>query len=184
MEDHIMTKPPRPPDTLEWPEDQSPELPEAHYAAIGRVASEWASLEATIDTCSHHLADITAQAGVCFTSQIAGTGRKIDAYIALARLQGASKTISALNEFAKDSQRLAEQRNRIIHDPWIGATNPHRLEASARKTLRLGFIPTSTDAVLALATKIMLYKKRIIEIAEKVTLEVRTSRGKPPPPSP
>ena len=178
-----MTKPPQPTGTIKWPEDQSPELSQAHYAAIGRVASGWAALEATIDTASIHLADITPNVGVCFTSQIAGTGRKIDAYIALARLQGASKTISALNEFAKDTQGLSEQRNRIIHDPWIGATNPHRLEASARKTLRLEFIPTPTDTVLELANKIMLYEKRIIDIAEKVTLEVRTSRGKPPPPS-
>jgi hypothetical protein len=177
-----MTKPSKPTGELVWPDDTS-DVTEAHLAAVGRVASEWASLEATIDTCSHHLADIPVKVGICFTSQVAGTARKIDAYIALAKLQGASKTLSALNEFAKDTHGLAEQRNRILHDPWIGATNPHRLEATAKKTLRLEFIPTSTDTVLALANKIILHEKRIIEIAEKVTLEVRTSHGKRPPPS-
>jgi hypothetical protein len=166
---------------FKWPEDESPELAQAHYEAIGRVASEWASFEATLDTASIHMAQIEPMAGVCFTSQIPGSGRKLDAYIALARLKGADRTVSELNDFAKDAQGLQEQRNRIVHDPWVGLTKPHRLEATARRKLRLEFIPVSTEEVLEVAAKIIALEKRFEALDEKVNLD---ARDKPPQPSP
>lgn len=166
-------------DTFERPEDQSAELTAAHYAAIGRVASEWASFEAAIDTASLNMADIDVKVSVCFTAQIQGSARKLDTYIALARLKGATKTVEELNVFAKDTQGLQEQRNRIVHDPWVGLTKPHRLEATARKLLRLMFISVPTEEVLEIARKIILHENRFNALDEKVTLDVKTSLDKP-----
>jgi hypothetical protein len=76
-------------------------LTDQHYAAIGRIAVSWAFLEANVDAASIRLADAIPGAGACLTSQIASIGRKLDAYIALARVQGAPKDVVAkLCEFA------------------------------------------------------------------------------------
>jgi len=169
-----MTEPPEH-QSIEWPEDQSSVLTEAHYAAIGRVAAEWASFEVTVDTASLNMADMDAKTAACFTAQIQGSARKLDAYIALARLRGATKTIEELNKFAKDTQGLQEQRNRIVHDPWVGFTKPHRLEATARKLLRLMFIPVPTDEVLQLAPRIVEHENRFNELNARVIVDARTS---------
>jgi hypothetical protein len=105
-----MAEPPKPIDPLDplvWPDDKSNDLTAAHYAAIGRVAAEWAALETVIDSASLRLAQIEPRIGVCLTSQIAGWSRKLDAYIALARLYGATSVIiSKLNAFANEQTAL------------------------------------------------------------------------------
>jgi hypothetical protein len=179
-----MTEPPRPTDPLVWPDDQSGELTIDHYAAIGRVAAEWAALETTIDSACLRLAQIEPRIGVCLTSQIAGWGRKLDAYIALARLSGATETVRKLNAFAEDTNGLADQRNRVVHDPWVGSTKPHRLQATAKKKLRLEFIDTPTEDVVKISQRITDHNARFDQLEAEVTAEVATLRDKPPPTSP
>jgi hypothetical protein len=165
---------------LTWPSDHSNELTHAHYAAIGRVASEWAAFETTIDSRAIALAGLSPELAVCFTAQIAGWTRKLDAYISIARLCGMVKAQSKLNIFAKDTQGLAEQRNRIVHDPWVGTTRPHRLEATARKKLRLEFIEMPTAEVSAFASKITEHINRLDDLADEILAEIKTLREKPP----
>ena len=91
-----------------------------HYSAIGRVAAEWSLFETVIDNAAIDLAQVEYNAGICFTAQIAGSARKLDAFIALARFRGAPvKLVSDLCKFAQDVTGVAEQRNRIVHDPWL-----------------------------------------------------------------
>jgi hypothetical protein len=183
----IMIDPSKPTEAaadLVWPEDKAYELTQAHYAAIGRVASEWASFETTIDTETIGLAGCEVKAGVCLTAQIAGWARKLDAYIALAGLRGALKTLPKLHALANATSGLAEQRNRVVHDPWIGETTTHRLEATARKRLRLQFVPMTTAEVVALADKILAHGKRFLTLTEEVDAELLALHEKPPPTSP
>jgi hypothetical protein len=152
-----------------------------HYAAIGRVAANWSYLEADIDTESISLAGLDGKMGICFTAQIAGSGRKLDAYIALARLQGASpKLIQDLCDFAKDTQTLSIKRNRTVHDVWFfnHPQSPQRLEASAGKVARLEYIPTSTEKLLKLADEIDESRVRFDGLALRVQVERRTSLEK------
>ena len=108
------------------------DLSSEHYAAIGRVAVEWAIFESNIDLSAIRLAKINHEAGICFTAQITGSGRKLDAYIAIAQWRGATKkTMGKLHELAKDSTGLAERRNKIVHDSLGGqqkttSTRGHR----------------------------------------------------------
>jgi hypothetical protein len=60
-----------------------------HYELIGTIASAWAALEATIDIQALRMAKIDIRPGLCFTAQMSGHGRKLDAYFACARLRGA-----------------------------------------------------------------------------------------------
>ena len=118
-----------------------------HYAAIGRVAASWSYFEGLIDSSSVKLASLDSQTGVCFTAQIFGSGRKLDTFIALARLRGISAgLVKDLHDFAKDARGLSSQRDRIIHDVWFfpHPAAPVRLEATAVKVLRLVEIPVTT----------------------------------------
>jgi hypothetical protein len=48
-----------------------------HYAAIGLVTANWSFFEVLLDMWIHRFADTSADIGVCLTSQIAGSGRKL-----------------------------------------------------------------------------------------------------------
>jgi hypothetical protein len=109
----------------------------AHFSAIGFVASEWAALEVRIDQATLQLSRISVQVGFCLTAQIAGIARKLDAYTAIARHRVGDGFLSELRKFKNDATGLAEQRNRVVHDPWtfqLGSTK--RLEITARGKLR------------------------------------------------
>jgi hypothetical protein len=128
-----------------------------HYAAIGRVATAWSFLEASVDTASIRLAAVNSDIGVCLTSQISGIGRKLDAYIALSRLRKLpNELIDRLNKFSQKAGGLGEKRNRLVHDIWFfnHPEPPERLEATARKLLRFEYIPTKTDDIVKFAWEI------------------------------
>jgi hypothetical protein len=54
-----------------------------HYAAVGRVAARWAVLEHEIQEVIWDLAGLDDLTGTCITSQIGGSGRLMDALLAL-----------------------------------------------------------------------------------------------------
>jgi hypothetical protein len=135
-----------------------------HYSAIGRVAAAWSYFEATIDTASIALAQIGGEKGVCFTAQIAGSARKLDAYIARARLSGISKKlISDLCQFADGTHSLNERRN-----------SPQRLEATAKKIVKLQLVPTSTQELMTLADDISQHVDQFDKLVDRVADELKT----------
>jgi hypothetical protein len=90
-----------------------------HYAAIGRVASYWSFFEVIVDMWSMRLAGIHYRRGLCL-AQISGIGRKLDAFISLARLRDLPLGVpDKLNKFAESAQGLSEKRNRLVHDVWF-----------------------------------------------------------------
>jgi hypothetical protein len=149
-----------------------------HMSFVGMVASAWAELEFAIDSCATDVADIPRDISVCFTAQIIGSNRKIDAYIALVRLRGVNRYNADLELFAKDTASLAERRNRVIHDPWMttGRAHPARLEATARRALRFQFVEVPTAEVIALGDEIIKHTGRFAELHTKVMAVIGTSR--------
>jgi hypothetical protein len=145
-----------------------------HYTAVGMVAGTWASFELTIDNHALELAKIPYDPGNCFTAQIMGSANKLNAYIAIAQLCGAKRTIEALALFAKDTVKLSERRNRTVHDPWILGANesPHRYEITAKKKLRKLLVPTPTPNIEKLSTEIVAHRERFIAIDSQVKAEV------------
>jgi hypothetical protein len=118
-----------------------------HLSAIGRVAAAWSTFEAVVDTGCIRLAGLETENGVCLTSQIAGILRKLDAYIALARLRTLpDELVKKLNKFHDKAREAGEKRNRLVHDVWYFKQHgpPERLEATARRLLRLEYIPTKS----------------------------------------
>lgn len=162
--------------------DMNPEAAKEHLAAIGLVAGAWALFETFLDSLALELAQIDSPAGFCFTAQISGWNRKLDAYIAVARLRGLKST-KELEKFAKDTAGLAEQRNRVVHDPWLleGGKLPTRFEVTARRVLRTEHVEVPTEKVLALDKTITAHVQRFISLHETIVAELAasptTSRG-------
>jgi hypothetical protein len=144
-----------------------------HLSAVGAVASLWSNFEITIDTYSLELGRLPRQAGYCLTSQIAGSGRKLDAYVAIARLRGADKFASTLEQFLKDTAALAERRNRVVHDPWfffeIGSEAfARRLEITARRKLRQTLVPVGVVEIIGLAGEIIQHMERFALLHDQI----------------
>jgi hypothetical protein len=128
-----------------------------HYSAIGRVAANWALFEATIDDRGIELSGIPYETGVCFASQIMGSRPKLESFIALVRHLGIPTHFNGkLEDFAKNVTRLNEQRNRVVHDPWILSKpgKPQRYETTAKRKLRIKLIEVSTEDITKLANNI------------------------------
>jgi hypothetical protein len=141
-----------------------------HYAAIGLVTANWSYFEAVLDTWIHHFADIGPDVGVCLTSQISGSARKIDALISLIRFRGVSDpSPEALDAFSKKVRCLGEQRNRVAHDMWnlSDPKLPTRLTAMARKKLILQTEPVSTGQLNHLAGSIKTLSNELDSLCEK-----------------
>ena len=121
-------------------------------AAIGRAITAWAILEHSINEMIWELAGVEKEPGACITSQLTSVARRMDALISLARLQKISEpTISKFNKFKQKAGALAEQRNRIAHDPWFygfDSKNHYRLQVTAKSTLDFAYKPMTEEDLL------------------------------------
>lgn len=143
------------------------------YAAIGRVAAEWAAFEVHIDGACISLGQLDIYNASCLTAQIAGSARKLDAYIAIAKFRGVGEDyLKILNKFADETRKLAEKRNRIVHDPWVIQHTPSRYEVTARKNLRMGFVPNSIKDFADISHAITKHLDRLNELHEQICKEL------------
>jgi hypothetical protein len=141
-----------------------------HYAAIGLVTANWSYFEAVLDTWIHRFADTSPEVGVCLTSQIFGSARKIDALVSLIRLRGVSDpSAGEFDALSKKTNGLAEQRNRVVHDLWnlSDPKLPKRQTAMARKKLILEMVPIPTEQLGELAGNIMTLHNELEAMCEK-----------------
>ena len=150
----------------------------AHYSAIGQVAANWAYFEGVIDTWLAIFADVETEVGVCFTGQMIGPNPRLNAFIALVRHRGAKrKWNKQLEQLALDVTKLAEQRNRAVHDVWdlSEAEDPRRLEVTARKTVRVVHVHVPTEDLRRLAKYIDALRQKFDDIAEGIFNEMHLS---------
>jgi hypothetical protein len=124
---------------------------QAHYAAVGKLASIWAEFEHRIQWAIWNLASLDNLTGACITVQIGNSGRMIDAVIALLRLRNAPEaSIKPLLTFAAKVGKKQRRRNRIVHDPWsfrLPHGEAYRFELSANREVISAEIPHSTTEV-------------------------------------
>jgi hypothetical protein len=117
------------------PLDVSPE----YYEKVGRIASDWATLEYVLNECIWSVAQIDEQLGACITAQITSLSNRLEALRLLLRARGASsKLISSLYKFSEKVRHPTELRNRAVHDP-LGVHEDdgeaRQLQITARGTL-------------------------------------------------
>ena len=160
---------------LQVSEPSEPFSDEKHFAAVGRVASNWAYFEMVIDDWCMRIAGIEPNVGSCLCAQIMGSGRKMDAFIAISNfLKANATTIRELNKFTTDMNGLSEQRNRVVHDPWLVLpTAATRFELTAKRNLKLGPVQVPTEQVEELARKIERLRERFEKLAIDVQIQVK-----------
>ena len=122
------------------PEGKIAQTVQDQLAAIGKVVVKWSMFELMLDMAIQDLAGLPSNTGSCLTSQISGHGRKLDAVLALIGLRkipDEKRAMSQMRKVADRARGLAEQRNRIVHDPWFGnmAGGIGRYQITARKAL-------------------------------------------------
>jgi hypothetical protein len=133
----------------------------AHFAALGLVAANWATLEYQMQKAIWALANLDEHQGACITIQIGNSARLMNALLSLLACKGAEeKALTRLRKFAEKLHSKQEKRNRIIHDQWFlrndgrGGLKPMRYTVTARKKLSIGFVDEPQDNLLKFAHEI------------------------------
>ncbi|MGH8336577.1 MAG: hypothetical protein ACRETL_07135 [Gammaproteobacteria bacterium] len=120
-------------------------IPEAHAAAIGRIANAWAVLEFEIDLAIWDLSGTFQMLAACMTAQLMSIHPRLKALHALIEAQNLGTRLSKeVATFAGDISSLVEKRNRAVHDPRMTVAadgSVERLEVTAQKILSFGFQP-------------------------------------------
>ncbi|NUJ80969.1 hypothetical protein HUN39_13185 [Methylocystis sp. FS] len=108
--------------------------------------------------------------GFCLTSQVIGSARKIDAFIAISKLRGASMMNGEFEKFAKSTAALSEKRNRVIHDPWCEDDDGSvtKTEVSARRLFKFEILESDIEQLRRLFSDILSH----IQWLDKIFTEV------------
>ncbi len=138
-------------DELSFDSSDVKSIPDAHYAAIGRVVDAWADLEFEIDQLIWLLMNVQQPFGACVTAQLISIHPRIDALKSLVAIWEINQSIvDDLNKFySKTISPLVPKRHRIIHDKRLTREKTQevvRFEISAKG--KLSFEPkaeTVTD---------------------------------------
>ncbi|THD68447.1 MAG: hypothetical protein E7813_10485 [Bradyrhizobium sp.] len=151
------------------------------YAAVGKVASNWAAFEHMLHSSLWVFAKVGDEAGACLTSQIPGPGRALDAFVSLVRMHGGDDAlIKTINQFAEKTRGLGDKRNRAVHDSWNWdreTGNPYRLEISARKRIVMGPQPTSLSDMNTLVDQIADHIEAFELVVARVERQLGTAAG-------
>lgn len=93
--------------------------------------------------------------------------------------------LKQLRKFADATVSLSERRNRAAHDLWFldNPEFPIRLEATAKKELRLLPISVPTIELAKLVGDISQHISRLYELCEQLRAELTPSRDTQPPTS-
>lgn len=101
-------------------------LPDDHpmQRLIGRVATEWANLEHSLDIVIWSLLGGSKRAAACVTSQLMGATPRFRSVIALVKMsllddEMKKELIQHFERLLNKTYGVADKRNRIIHDPWF-----------------------------------------------------------------
>jgi hypothetical protein len=163
-------------------------IAEEHYAAIGKVASNWAVLERLIDSAIWGLSGADDEEGACLTAQLGSIGRRLDAFNSLIRLRkGSDELMSQINTFTRKANEAARRRNRIIHDPWVAERHtlvPHRFQITADPVPVFRYKVMPTDEVIAVVEEIADLINEFDRLVREVVIrELGSLRKTPPEPS-
>lgn len=164
--------------------------PHAYFDHIGRICAEWAWFEARLDMTIGLLSGLDDRTSAAITSQINGPVPRLRAILSLLELKGVAKEVrDAVMAFMQKTHGIADDRNRVVHDPWvlddIRETVLQRRSARIGKTFFHGYKEVSADELMALEKKINDHHIRFIEIAVQIQDDPvgpfrRTPAPKPP----
>jgi hypothetical protein len=131
---------------------------EPYFTAIGKLANAYSQLEFSVNDAIWELANVARSAGVCMTAQMIGPGPRNRCLLALLKFRNAPQAlIDEFNLVGKAIEKVAARRNRYVHDPISfnpGTGEIQRMEATADKHIRYGFMVAEIGALAKLADDI------------------------------
>ena len=150
-----------------------------HYAAIGLVASNWARLERFADEAIWELLQTNPALSACVTAQMMGLRPRFLAIQALLRSFAApDKDIDTVDRLLRRSYELANERNRIVHDPWFynirtdaRARYAATVDSQGRPTL--AFIEVPKDDLNRLAQRVHDFAEKAFETFDNILQPLR-----------
>jgi hypothetical protein len=164
------------------PPDQYIPIPDAHYAAMGKVADAWADLEFEIDSLIWELLQTPQALGACVTAQMVSVHPRMSALVSLVTLWELNdERTTELKRFHGKLGILADKRNRLIHDKRMimwKTKGVVRFEISARNKLKFEPVPEDIDYLTNFAREVSGMQLSFIEIRNSVLTELQASRGK------
>jgi hypothetical protein len=135
-----------------------PELPEAYYTGIGRVAAAWANMEADLDDAIAELTMGERSLSQILTAQMRNIGNKTATFRSLVSERDAPKDlIKEASSWAEDIKALAAYRAEVIHGNWwiSSLDGSIRLRVTrANAELKIDHMPETPDALNDLAGNI------------------------------
>lgn len=157
------------------------------FLAIGHVAHHFSRLEYEVNQSIWEIVGVEPSDGACITSQIPSIMPRFRALIALVHKHGGSDLLlKDLNRFASETDAIARQRNRVIHDPWFFRLNAEierieygRLEISADRRLTYEVKPKTSKEVLDIAHKIIDATSKFNGLRERIRAELKARREVP-----
>ena len=143
----------------------------AHMELVGTISAAWAVLELNIEMTIFELVGGDRERIACVTSQFSSHYPKLKAVIALCKERGLSpEIIKKLNGFNGALTKVADRRNRVIHDAWrvkggeiIGKVNLPRVREPSDST-----IPELKSLRQAINTKLLRYSEIRLEIKREL----------------
>lgn len=158
------------------------------FGLSGRVADTWAMFEFHVDRNIWEMATVGDAPGACITAQMTSVHSRLRALRALVELAGASKNLlSDLESIAGRSNPIGEERNRIVHDPWmlnVTKQTVGKMRITAKRSLHFGYVPVPNSEVEALLDKIKAHTQRFFDFEEKLRTEIAMLHGKSAPKPP
>jgi hypothetical protein len=131
---------------------------EPYFTAIGKVANAYSQMEFSVNDAIWELANISRSAGVCMTAQMIGPGPRNRCLLALLKFRQAPLTmLDDFNVISRKMEKVAAKRNRYVHDPIVMETETgeiSRMEATADKHIRYGFVAAEVADLIALIIEI------------------------------
>jgi hypothetical protein len=149
---------------------------EPFLIALGRLATVWAEYEMTINVRIWELANVEKAAGASITSQLIGPLPRFRCLLALLAYRNSPQAlIDEFNSHASQAEKIARQRNRYIHDPFVvdeDSLQMKRIEVTADKQVKMGIVQAEITELSSLCDKIGTLLSEIDRLWARVLAEV------------
>jgi hypothetical protein len=157
-----------------------------YYALIGRVASEWTHFEHILDEIIWDIAEIPENIALCITGQIMGATPRFKMIEALGKhLKLPEELLREAKKLKGAQYEIAEQRNRIVHDPWFEVREKNGAGLTTQlKSSPPGYEAMSREDIQATLDHIRRYVVHAANLQVKFRKTLHALREKPSAPPP
>jgi|GraSoi2013_115cm_1033766.scaffolds.fasta_scaffold101754_1 hypothetical protein len=161
-------------------QDQLIIAPDDHpiYAKVGKVASDWAHVEHTLDMIIWELSGIEFQKGAAITAQLMGAFSRFKAILALlaqpalANRKNLGTVVTRTTDLMNKSSGPGDKRNRIVHDPWYAYTasgKTAQFRAMPHKDHRYGIQLVDSDVLEDALRSIKEFSGRVENLKKEIS---------------